>query len=90
MISRRLLACAAIALLTFVAACARPTRQELLDRSKEARTIGELKEAIGKPDTVEKGEELETWTYRAADGRVVFNIGNEKVVAKKGLAEGER
>jgi len=60
--------------------CARPTKGEILDKSREIRVARELKAKLGSPDDVEAVAMFEQWTYKASDGEVVFHIAGGKVV----------
>jgi hypothetical protein len=68
----------AIGVLTLVA-CGPPTKEKLVDKARGIETRAELEKALGRPDDVSKLGPLETWTYRAKNGQVVFVIIGDKV-----------
>lgn len=77
MTGRRLVLAAAFLLL--VAACGKPTKEDMLRKSENARSKNDLVAAIGQPDDIAKLGPLETWTYRASNGEVVFAIIGDSV-----------
>jgi len=72
---------AAVIVLTllFGAACGSPTKEDLLEKARNVSTRAELEKALGKPQDIGKLGPLETWTYKASNGEVVFLLVGEKV-----------
>ncbi len=70
---------AACATLLTLAACGEPTKQELVDRARQAETRQQLEDALGNPDDLSKMGPVETWTYTASDGSVTFIITGDSV-----------
>ena len=72
---------AAVIVLTllFGAACGSPTKEDLLEKARNVSTRAELEKALGKPQDIGKLVPLETWTYKASNGEVVFLLVGEKV-----------
>lgn len=67
-------------------ACGSPSKQELLRKAEGATTKAELEKALGKPTKFEGGGlgpiTMETWTYTASDGEVVFVIAGNTVISR--------
>ncbi len=72
-------AAVACATLLAVAACGDPTKQQLVDKSRQAETRQQLEESLGKPDDLSKMGPVEKWTYNASDGSVTFIITGDAV-----------
>jgi hypothetical protein len=74
-----------VAALLLLSGCGARTKQDVVDKAKNAKTKGELQSALGKPDdfnTVKLpigGISAEEWKYKCSDGEVVFEIVNDKV-----------
>ncbi len=62
----------AFAFTVLLAACGEPSKGDLIDKAAAAKTKAELRQALGKPASVDKIGPVETWTYAASDGTVVF------------------
>jgi hypothetical protein len=62
-----------------LAACGDPTKEDILKRSEGANTKALLEKALGRPADIKKLGPVETWTYRAANGAVVFLIAGDQV-----------
>ncbi len=75
----RLAAALLIALL--LGAC-EDNKQEILAKAENATSKAELLDALGDPDDVVKVGPIESWTYRAANGEVVFLITGDRVALK--------
>jgi hypothetical protein len=67
------------ATLAALVACGPPTRADLLKKAASVKTKAELEQALGKPADVAKLGPLEKWTYKTADGAVIFVIAGEAV-----------
>ncbi|HEY3320717.1 MAG TPA: hypothetical protein VGP72_09660 [Planctomycetota bacterium] len=82
---------AACTLIFALAGCGNGSRQDIMEKAKEAKNAKELRAALGKPDKIDSVEVLsvrnETWTYKGSDGEVVFQLMNDKVILK---ASGEK
>lgn len=72
---RRLVLAAALAL----AACGEPTKEELLAKSEGVQDKATLRQKLGEPQDIAKLGPLETWTYRAKNGEVVFVIAGDHI-----------
>lgn len=68
----------ALALLALTA-CGDPSKGEILKKAENASTKAELEKALGAPTEVDKVGLLETWTYKASDGVVMFAIVGDTV-----------
>ena len=71
------LACAV--LLLALAGCGPATKEDLLSKARDVKTRAELEKALGKPTDLSKLGPLETWTYKAANGSVVFVVVGDTV-----------
>jgi len=58
------------------------TKHDLLSRAENVETRAQLEKALGPPDDRSKLGPVETWTYHASDGDVVFLITGDKVRIK--------
>jgi hypothetical protein len=68
----------AVVLLAFTA-CGEPTKQEILGKAENVSTKAELVKALGEPDDISKLGPVESWTYKASNGEVVFVITGDSV-----------
>jgi len=73
----RPLAVVALALLA-LAACSR-TKEDVLKKAESVKTRAELESRVGRPDDIAKLGPMETWTYKASNGEVVFVIMGDAV-----------
>ncbi len=62
------------------AACGEPSKSDILEKARGITARTELEKALGKPDDISKLGPIETWTYKASNGEVVFLITDETVV----------
>lgn len=69
----------AAALLLALAACGKPTKEELLQKAGEPKSKSELVARLGQPDEIGKLAVFEIWTYRGSNGSVVFTIVADNV-----------
>jgi hypothetical protein len=69
----------AIGMLLVLAACGKPTKEELLRKSENVKTKAELQAVLGQADDISKIGPLETWRYKGSNGDVVFIITNDTV-----------
>ena len=63
-------------------ACSPESKHELLSKTEDVRTKAELEAALGAPHDRDKVGPIETWTYRARDGEVIFLITGDTVRLK--------
>ena len=68
-----------IGVLLAAAACGEPSKGDILEKAKGITAKTELAKALGKPDDINKLGPIETWTYKASNGEVVFLITGEMV-----------
>lgn len=61
-----------------IVGCGR-SKEDLIEKSRDAGTRAELEKALGKPSDITKLGPVEQWTYKAANGNVVFLIVGDKV-----------
>jgi len=64
-----------------IVGCSR-SKEDLIEKSRDAGTRAELEKALGKPSDITKLGPVEQWTYKAANGNVVFLIVGDKVTLK--------
>jgi len=62
-----------------LAGCGDPSKQSIIDKTKNVETKATLESTLGKPDDISKFGPLEKWTYNASDGSVVFIITGDSV-----------
>jgi hypothetical protein len=55
------------------------SKEDLVEKSRNASTRAELERALGKPSDIAKLGPVEQWTYNASNGTVVFLIVGDKV-----------
>lgn len=60
-------------------ACGDPSKAEILAKAKNVDTRAQLEAALGRPDDISKLGPVETWTYNASDGSVVFIVTGDTV-----------
>ncbi len=58
--------------------CSR-SKEDLVEKSRNASTRAELEQALGRPSDISKIGPVEQWTYKASNGTVVFLIVADKV-----------
>lgn len=67
-------------------ACGRGTKHDVMQKSEGATTRADLERVLGKPDRFESAGvgplRMETWTYRASDGEVLFVVAGNTVVSR--------
>ena len=77
---RRLLATLALATALALGACGgQMTKQEITRKAEGITAKADLEKKLGKPTAFAKIGPLETWTYKASDGEVVFLITGDTV-----------
>ena len=76
---RKLKLLAALTFAILLAACGEPSKGDLIDKAAAATTKAELRQALGKPTSVDKIGPVEKWTYKASDGTVIFVITGDIV-----------
>ncbi len=69
----------AIGMLLVLAACGKPTKEELVRKSANVKTKAELEAVLGRADDITKVGPLETWRYKGANGDVIFIITGDTV-----------
>ena len=62
-----------------LAGCGPSSKEDMIARAREVKTRAQLERALGKPDDVSKLGPLETWTYKAKNGQVVFVLVGDTV-----------
>lgn len=60
-------------------ACGDPSKADILAKAKNVDTRAQLEAALGRPDDISKLGPVETWTYNASDGSVVFIVTGDTV-----------
>jgi hypothetical protein len=77
---RRLLTSLALAAALALVACGGPlTKQEITTKAQGITAKADLEKKLGKPASFNKLGPIETWTYKASDGEVVFLITGDTV-----------
>ena len=61
-----------------LAGCSR-TKEDLLKKAEMVKTRTDLESRLGRPDDIAKLGPIETWTYKASNGEVVFVVVGESV-----------
>lgn len=80
MIPRMLVRLASAVLLPLVlAGCGPSTKEDMLSKARDVKTRAELEKALGKPTDLSKLGPMETWTYKASNGTVVFVVVGDTV-----------
>jgi hypothetical protein len=62
-----------------VVGCGSRTKEAIVEKARSVSTRAELEKTLGRPDDVTKLGPVETWTYKASNGQVVFLIVGETV-----------
>lgn len=79
-----------VALLALTA-CGRGTKEDMIGKTRDVKTRTELEKTLGRPDDIAKLGPMETWTYKASNGEVVFVIvGDTVTLQAAGDAEHRR
>lgn len=78
----RLVAVAGVTLLLLLSGCGDPSKHEFIKKAEGIESKAQLEKVLGAPDDVGKVGPVETWTYTAADGEVVFLIVGDSVSLK--------
>lgn len=73
--------------LGLLAGCGDPSKQDIIDKTKNVETKTALESTLGKPDDISKFGPLEKWTYNASNGSVIFIITGDRVAMQ---ATGDR
>lgn len=76
---RRLITASAFGLLLLLTGCFAPSKADIIKKAEGASTSAELEAALGEPSEVSKFGPLEKWTYKAADGAVIFLIAADTI-----------
>ena len=64
----------AAGLMLAVAACGKPTKESMLQKAGNAKKSAEVVALLGQPDDIGKIGPLEVWTYKAANGKLIFTM----------------
>jgi hypothetical protein len=62
-----------------LAGCGPSTKEDLIAKARGVTTRAELEKALGKPSDISKLGPMETWTYKASNGQVVFVVIGDAV-----------
>src|SRR4029450_10155269 len=62
-----------------LAGCGPSTQEDLIAKARGVTTRAELEKALGKPSDISKLGPMETWTYKASNGQVVFVVLGDAV-----------
>ena len=65
--------------LAALASCGKPTKETLIEKSRDISSRDALAAALGKPDEIDKLGPIEVWTYAASNGKVTFLITGDLV-----------
>jgi hypothetical protein len=65
--------------LTLLSGCGSRTKEAMVEKARNVSTRADLEKALGRPDELTKLGPVETWTYRASNGQVVFLIVGDSV-----------
>jgi hypothetical protein len=66
-------------LLVALAGCGPSTKEDMLSKARDVKTRAELEKALGQPSDLSKIGPMETWTYKASNGTVVFVVVGDTV-----------
>lgn len=80
---------AALALL-LLTGCGPPTKEEILQKARDVTTRADLEKRLGRPGDISKLGPLETWTYKAKNGDVVFVIIGDTVTLQAAGGSGDK
>ncbi len=70
---------AAVVIGAVFSGCGGRTKEAIVEKTRGVSTRDELEKALGRPDDITKLGPMETWTYKASNGQVVFMIIGDKV-----------
>lgn len=59
--------------------CGDPSKEDILAKAEGVETRSGLKEALGDPDDIVQIGPVAKWTYKAANGEVIFIITGDRV-----------
>jgi Tfp pilus assembly protein PilP len=79
MISHTLARLSCAVLLLALAGCGPSSKEDMLSQARDVKTRAELEKALGKPTDLSKLGPIETWTYKASNGTVVFLVVGDTV-----------
>ncbi len=88
-IARRLLAGLTVLALLALTGCSR-SKEDVLARARDVKTRAELERVLGRPDDIQKLGPVETWTYKASNGQVVFMIVGDTVTLQAAGGDKDR
>lgn len=66
-------------LLLLLAGCFAPSKADIIKKAQGATTRADLESALGEPSEVSKIGPIEKWTYKAADGAVIFLLAGDSI-----------
>lgn len=69
----------AFLLVLLLAGCFAPSKADIIKKADGASTRADLESALGEPSEVSKIGPIEKWTYKAADGAVVFLLAGDSI-----------
>ncbi|WP_422366843.1 hypothetical protein [Pelagibius sp.] len=69
----------AFLLVLMLAGCFAPSKADIIKKADGASTRADLESALGEPSEVSKIGPIEKWTYKAADGAVVFLLAGDSI-----------
>lgn len=69
-------------LLLALAGCGPSSKEDMLSKARDVKTRAELEKALGKPTDLSKLGPMETWTYKASNGTVVFLVVGDTVTVQ--------
>lgn len=84
------LAAGLLAIALTLGSCTRPTKHEILAKSEDCHSSGELESKLGEPDDREVLAMFEQWTYHGSDGDVVFHVAQGKIIFRTTHKKGEK
>lgn len=65
------------------------TKEDIVEKARDASTRAELERALGKPSDITKLGPVEQWTYKASNGNVVFLLVGDTVTLQAAGAGGD-
>ena len=80
---------AGLALVALVCVACSQSKEDMIRKAEGVSSKSELESRLGRPDDITKLGPMETWTYEASNGQVVFLIVGDKVTLQAAGA-GER
>ena len=72
-------ACGGVLVLILLGGCGGRTKEDIVQKARNVSTRAELEKVLGQPTDIAKLGPLERWTYKAANGEVIFLIVGDSV-----------